>query len=246
MRGCPSIPTLTALWEIKDFDIQHDISWIFCSIIDGDDTNLLLIAGQDVFPVLNKLHSFLFPSNNLTFATKDYIEILNPILQIYVNFSTGSEQKMEILLFHNFLSAAMELLQGRTAVGAIQKPVLFVVSNMLMGNPLQRLTVIESGIMKQVIILLLNEKSRELREEALWVIGNVRTDEITELEVKQLAENPFFQASLAHQESLKHFILQSVQSLQVHGYSNVARQILSVLINRHDCVSFFLSNSRII
>lgn len=218
------IARITSFWDLNDFEIQHDIAWLFSSITNIDEKNIdRVISNQKA---LNKIHSFLSMKQDLT-SKSNYLEILYAILEIYSHLSSGSTDQTNILINHNFFDFSIQLLQEIHS-SKVQKEIFFITSNVLMGSPMQREYVMsQEKLFSTILSILLISKSIEVRKEAIWALGGLLIEGIEDRDINQLAEKKFIEGSLTFQDNFRYFILKIIQAIK-HLKPETAKGILKV------------------
>lgn len=218
------IARMTSFWDLNDFQIQHDIAWLFSHITEIDEENIdIVISNQKA---LNKIHSFLTMKQDLT-RKSNYLEILHAILTIYSHFSSGSTDQTNILINHNFFDFSIQILQEIHS-SKVQKEIFFITSNLLMGSSIQRKYVMsQEKLFSTIFSILLISKSIQVRKEAVWALGGLLIEGIEEGDINQLTEKRFIESSLTFRENLRYFILKIIQAIKDQN-PETAKAILKV------------------
>ncbi|KAL9652348.1 hypothetical protein ABK040_012004 [Willaertia magna] len=155
-----TLPILAKLLYSYDESVVCNTAQALFSYSNGSEDRI-----QDIIDscVCRKLSELLMCPND---------SIVAPVLSIFGNIATGNDTQTQIIIYLSVLSSLFLLMSHKKI--SIRKEACWTISNICGGNTQQIQSVIEANIIPKVIKILSNEKeNRKVKQEAIWIIGNL-------------------------------------------------------------------------
>ena len=174
----PAIPVLAGFLGAPDVEMLTDACWSLSYLTDGSDDRIEKVLKEE--SIVPQLVELLDHPNG---------SVQTPALRTIGNILTGEEAHTQAVLD---CPMALPLLKKllHDPKNNTRKEGCWALSNITAGSPVQIQRVIDAGVIPLVVAMVLsNEETQEIKQEAVWVLGNIFSGGSNEQIVYLVGEN---------------------------------------------------------